>query len=327
MIDFMKTETNLVIFWNGKTKVVPVGTPAYDEVTALIRCDANPKDIIDACDLGARVKLKCHSSGLFATDEDCNVWVGDTKVPRTLSDRIVDFVEQGLPFAPLIAFWNNCMLNPDPVARGDLYSFLQHNGHPVTEDGCFIAYKRVRDSFYDHYTGTINNSVGKKPSMPRSEVDCDPKNTCSRGLHVASLDYALDSYQSGSGRLITVKVNPRDVCAIPPDYNMTKMRTCGYEVLGIHEQDRKAISDSLVDDSLKPKCRKDYNDYVEEAKDEDVMTYDDLRQMARDAAKAAAAAKKTAPKVTKPNVATAADINRGWQNLRDAKGRFYRKYL
>jgi hypothetical protein len=63
--------------------------------------------------------------------------------------------------------------------------------------------------------------------MPREEVDEDPNRTCSTGLHVACFDYAKDFGE----RLIEVKVNPRDVVAVPVDYNGTKLRCCQFEVI------------------------------------------------------------------------------------------------
>jgi len=91
------------------------------------------------------------------------------------------------------------------------------------------VYKKVRDSWYDSHTGkTYLNKPGATISMPREKVDADRRNTCSRGLHVAAWDYA----QGFRGtRLLLVKVNPRDVVAVPPDYNEQKMRVCKYLVL------------------------------------------------------------------------------------------------
>ena len=91
-----------------------------------------------------------------------------------------------------------------------------------------IAYKRIREDYKDCYTGTIDNSVGAKPEMPRFEVDEDNNVTCSRGLHVCSESY-LDKY-SGE-RVIKVKVDPANFVAIPYDYSNSKARTCGYEVI------------------------------------------------------------------------------------------------
>jgi len=242
MIPFIKTEKNLTLYCKGVTKIVPIGTPAYVQVTKLIKANAPEKDIIGACDLLERVKLKCHESGLFSTDENGDVWVESEKVARTLSDRILDFAEQGLPVEPLVKFWHNCMLNPDPRARTDLFAYMEVNGHPVTEDGCFISYKKVTDDFKDHRTKTFDNRIGKTVKEDRRLQDPDPKNTCSKGLHVASMDYV---WGFGSGYNICVKVNPRDVVAIPSDYDQKKMRVCEYTVLSMKDGGKEPLDQSL----------------------------------------------------------------------------------
>jgi hypothetical protein len=303
MIPFIKSNDNLTLFWNGKTKIVPVGTPAYDEVMQLIKAKADPDTIIKACDLGERVKLKCHTSGLFSTDENNVVWVGNEKCPKVLSDRIVDFVEQGLPFEPLIKFWKNCVANPDSRARTDLFAFLQHNGHPITEDGCFIAYRKVTTDFKDHRTKSMDNRIGQTVRMERSQCDSNPNQTCSAGLHVAAIDYA---WGFASGPTVCVKVNPKDVVAIPTDYNNQKMRCCEFTVLSVHESE-KPIQAPLVDNSVQPKTQKDY--------DTELYGY---KGDANDEWKNLPPAPKSKPSVSE---------NKGWQNLRDSKGRFYRKYV
>lgn len=317
MIPFIKTESNLTLFWDGKTKVVPVGTPAFDEVMTLIKRNADCDAIISACDLCERVKLRCHKSGLFSTDADGNVWVGKTKVAKSLSDRIVDFAEQGLPFGPLIKFWNNCVANPDARARTDLFAFLQQNGHAITEDGCFIAYRYVNSDFKDCRTNSMDNSVGALVTMDRSKCDSDPNMTCSTGLHVASCNYAWA--HGNGGHKICVKVNPKDVVAIPTDYNNQKMRCCAFIVVAVH-MENKPLQAALVDDNLKPKCRQDYNDEYagctnEETGFSDMSDYEHQKELDREKARKAS------------KTPTVADVNRGWQNLRDAKGRFYRKYI
>ena len=111
-----------------------------------------------------------------------------------------------------------------------LFKFLQHNGHPLTEDGCFIAYRSVKENFKDHHTGSIDNSPGKFVEMDRSTVDDNPDNTCSSGLHVASYDYA-SGFGYDNKKLVEVKVNPKDVVAVPRDYDGTKMRVCRFQVI------------------------------------------------------------------------------------------------
>lgn len=174
-----------------------------------------------------------HSSGLFGVK--CGqVYMDGEALPDALSVRILDFVNTKIPFMPLLKFWENCKLNPDPRAKTDLYKFLEHNGHPITSDGCFIAYRAVRNDFLDKYTGTIDNSVGAVVKMNRADVDCDPNTTCSRGLHAAAYDYARNSYGTNGDVLVEVKINPKDVCAIPTDYNNQKMRVCEYTVLAVN---------------------------------------------------------------------------------------------
>jgi hypothetical protein len=70
--------------------------------------------------------------------------------------------------------------------------------------------------------------------MPRNQVNEDPNQTCSYGLHVANFDYASGF---GSGHMLEVEVHPADVVAIPVDYNQAKMRVCKYKVIGVVEQE------------------------------------------------------------------------------------------
>jgi hypothetical protein len=82
----------------------------------------------------------------------------------------------------------------------------------------------------DCASNTFDNSPGKTVTMPRNQVDEDDQRTCSAGLHVCSKSY-IGHFGSGSDRIVSVKVHPRDVVSIPVDYNDAKMRTCGYVVL------------------------------------------------------------------------------------------------
>ena len=74
----------------------------------------------------------------------------------------------------------------------------------------------------------MRNAVGDTLSMPRNAVDEDKNRTCSAGLHFCSYSY-LPHF--GGERIVVVKINPRDVVAIPADYNNAKGRTCRYEVV------------------------------------------------------------------------------------------------
>ena len=103
---------------------------------------------------------------------------------------------------------------------------------PITEDGHFLAFKNVKIDYKDIHSGTFDNSVGKVCEMPRYKVDEDKDRTCSSGLHFCSIAYLPSFSDSNGGHTMIVKINPKDVVAIPADYNNTKGRTCKYEVIG-----------------------------------------------------------------------------------------------
>src|SRR6185312_12388473 len=103
----------------------------------------------------------------------------------SLADRILAHEAEGLPIEPLCAFAENLMLNPSNRSVRQLFAFLEANKHPLTDDGCFVAYRAVRPDFRDKHSGTFDNSPGAVCELPRNAVDEDPDRTCSHGLHVA----------------------------------------------------------------------------------------------------------------------------------------------
>jgi hypothetical protein len=130
-----------------------------------------------------------------------------------------------------------------------LYEFLEVGKNPITEDGCFLAYKAVRGDFLDIYSGKFDNSIGAELKMLRNKVDENQNNTCSSGFHVCSFDY-LRHFASAGGHVMVCKVNPADVVAIPADYHNTKMRVCRYEVVGEHLGYYAAADDTLASSSV-----------------------------------------------------------------------------
>ena len=147
----------------------------------------------------------------------------------TIAVRMINMLQEGFTIEPLVKFMENLLENPSKRSVDELYGFLEKNNLPITPDGHFLAYKRVRDDYKDCHSGTMDNSPGKIVSMPRYKVDDDKDKTCSSGLHFCSEGYLK---HFGGARTVIVKVNPRDVVSIPNDYNQTKGRACRYEVVG-----------------------------------------------------------------------------------------------
>jgi hypothetical protein len=150
-------------------------------------------------------------------------------IPTNLAKRLIEIIDWGLPSEPWKLFIARVMANPSQSAREELALFLEANqGMPITDDGCFLAYKRVDANLKDCRTHTFDNSVGRVVTMDRSGVDPDRYKTCSAGLHFCAASY-LPSYTGA--RTVLVKVDPADVVAIPSDYRNAKGRTWRYEVV------------------------------------------------------------------------------------------------
>jgi hypothetical protein len=161
------------------------------------------------------------------------VYFNGEQVHNCISERILTMMREGIDFAPMVKFLENLMSNPSFNSRKQLYDFLSHKNLPITDDGCFLAYKTIRSDWYDKYSGTIKNSLGSTIKIDRALVDDNSASHCSHGLHVGALSYAGPGgwYNSGCDRVIIVKVNPRDAVAVPGDHSFTKLRVCEYSVV------------------------------------------------------------------------------------------------
>jgi hypothetical protein len=159
------------------------------------------------------------------------VFYKEREMSGVLTNRLIEMYQDGFPVEPLIMFMENLMQNPSKRAVEELYGFLEKGNLPLTPDGHFLAYKKVRADFLDIHSGTMSNAPGTVVKMERNEVDDDQNRTCSAGLHFCSKEY-LAHFGGHDSRTVILKINPRDVVSIPADYNATKGRACRYEVIG-----------------------------------------------------------------------------------------------
>lgn len=191
--------------------------------------------------MNVKSALKARGSTQFEV-EDGFVKIDGERLPSALSKRLIQFTEAKIDYAPLVAFWKNLKDNPSNESKNSLYGFLEANKIPITAKGTFIAYKGVRKDFLDSHSSTFDNTPGNIVKMDRDKVDSNRSQTCSYGLHVGAHEYA-----KGFGELLLeVEVNPRDVVAVPPDYDNQKMRVCEYKVLRVapgHERQEEVYDD------------------------------------------------------------------------------------
>lgn len=241
---FILTNDSLTIVVGNKNFNLNRSHPFFNQVLSHLKggdWDAVVLDLDFAAKLDAVGEISFNS-------EEGTVYYGAEPLHSVLANRIIDMWKDGFDTAPLVAFCNNLYKNPSPTAIEELYDFLANNKLPLTPDGCFLAYKKVRDDYMDCHTGTIDNSVGTVLEMDRNLCDPVRENHCSTGFHFCGLSY-LTCF--GGERVLIVKVNPRDVTSIPSDYNFAKGRCCKYEVVeeygGTDVQRFDAFSSSVAD--------------------------------------------------------------------------------
>lgn len=278
-ISFAKTNSQLVINITGKKPVfIELKTKRLlaDEAIKLINAQ-DVEGLISLLDKKQAV-TKWSDSNIYVDDNDIvRMKMDKSEIPDAIAKKIIAFHDEGLPYQPLINFWINLRRNPSKASIEQLFGFLESNHHPITPDGKFIAYKKVTKlpdgRHVDGYTRKLPNEVGDIVQMNRDNVDPDPNRTCSTGLHVASWEYA----QGYPGNvLVEVEVHPKDVVAVPRDYNNQKMRTCEYKVRSKYEDDRE-ISGQLVDWETGEKIDLNVNQV-----DLRIMKYQDIENLCKE---------------------------------------------
>lgn len=139
----------------------------------------------------------------------------------------------------------------------EIYDFCKHLDFAITDDGCFFAYKKVNNDFTSIHDGTTMHKIGTIVSV--DEFDTDRDNTCSKGLHFYTSDYGDQLWgDTDIYKTIMVKINPKDVVAIPRDYDGKKGRCAKYEVVGClanKNEDVKTSKISKTFNVVKPETR------------------------------------------------------------------------
>lgn len=203
----------------------------FESVKEAILCDEDVDHAIVLLD--TKTFITVYSNGLVEIDDQDNIRINGQTVSDSIVERIRTLHNADEPFDSLANFANLLQDNPNAEVREDLYRWLEAGNMPLTPEGHFIAYKKVQDDYFSYHSGKngkVYHGVGQRVSMEREECDESRYNTCSTGLHFCSYSY-LPAFFGHSGKVLAVSVNPRDVVAIPTDYNLAKGRTCAYTVI------------------------------------------------------------------------------------------------
>lgn len=222
------THSITVINSEGVSYNVKDNHPYYDDILKALNADKiDEKKVLRLID--KKECINVYGKGYFKVIDNQLVRHDGIVLHGSLVERIIRLARENKPVKYLCKFLDNLYKNPSYNSIAELYDFLQRNDLPITEDGCFLAYKGVRSDYKDKYSGQFDNSAGQVLTMPRQHVDDDRTHECSYGFHAGRYEYARD--YAGDGRLMIVKINPQDVVSVPKDYDCAKLRTCRYEVI------------------------------------------------------------------------------------------------
>lgn len=228
------------ITWQGDNMIIvgsdyvphTINRNTHPNYMDIVKCIQEKRwdDIADLIDVNK--KVTAWSSGNVSIDDGVVKYRG-RPVATALSDMLINLIKNKIDCAYFVAFIDNLMQNPSNRSVEQLYSFLERNQMPITEDGCFMAYKAVDEGYWskhaDQVTGEkVRYMIGDKPSMPRNLISDDYTLHCHKGLHACSMEY-LRSWSAK--HLMIVKINPKDVVSVPNDHNFSKMRVCEMEVM------------------------------------------------------------------------------------------------
>ena len=220
------TTDSINIVWKGQVFTVQAESPHFKGLREALTnkdWDAVPNY------LTVKKAIASWSEGEFTLQNDSIRFQGEP-IPTALCKSLMAMIQRGEDAKPLCRFFERLALNPSKRSVDQLFTFLQHCNIPLTEDGCFLAYKGVKNDLTDCHSGKWGNKPGATNTMPRNRISDDPREACHEGFHVGALSYAQDF----GNRVVICKVNPENVVSVPYHSSARKMRVCEYEVVGFH---------------------------------------------------------------------------------------------
>lgn len=223
-IPYTLTSESLTLIVNGKSVVVQEGQPNFEPLR-LALTEERWNDVVGHLDVGK--SITAWAKGNFSVEGENVLYKGAT-VPNEMNRRILEMAATGHDPMVICRFYEKLMLNPSKRSVDQLWSFLRHNGIPLSEDGCFLAYKGVSNDLTDCHSHKFDNAPGNIHEMPRNRISDDPRTPCHEGFHVGAIGYA----RTFGSRVVVCKVSPEDVVCVPYDESAMKMRVCRYEVVG-----------------------------------------------------------------------------------------------
>lgn len=251
-IPYIVTKDGLQCFIDGTPHSFSISNPLYSRILSAVRNGGTKEELEEILEgPGRRVKVALNGisdSGEVAYNHGIVTYKG-AQLHGFVIDRLVEEADKGNSITPILNFIARVQKNPSKNVVDNLFEFIEYGKLPLTPNGCFLAYKAVRDNFYDIHSGKFYNGIGAVCEVPRNTVVEDRNITCAPGLHVCSFKY-LPHFRHANGHVVVCQVDPADVVAIPADYNNTKMRVSKYlvinEVHNYYTEQKDVLADTGV---------------------------------------------------------------------------------
>jgi hypothetical protein len=295
------TDNGVSFFLDGKSYVVNREHPGYDKIVAALRFKSYD-EIPALMDVSVAMEHFFETSDPNFEVKSGIVYYKDKPFTDEVSEKVLSMTGAGMPSEPLVNFLKKLRKNPSAIAQRETLLFAVANGFLIHEDGDIIAYKAVREDYFDVHSGTVTNKpahlMGEEElaalpsttglgvtvevengitvvSMERGEVDDNREVTCSVGLHFAAHSYARSF--TGGPRMLVLKISPADVVSIPSDYANAKGRCARYEVIAEIEDEhikangmehREVFRDSDFGDGFNFGGCGDHEDYEDSGEDD-----------------------------------------------------------
>jgi hypothetical protein len=232
----IKSNGAVTLYLSGECSTIEQDHPNYSKIVDALK-SGNTDKIPNLINISRAVSA--YGRGLVTVNAG-QVFYKGAPVHNTLTERLLKMMSEGFKVDHMLLFLQNLMSNPSFRAVNETYKFLENRGLPITDDGCFLAYKAVRNNYFDIYTGKFaKNTVGAVVKMDRNLVNEDWGVDCAQGLHCGAIDYVVDYghfvkgqlVPNNGNRLVIVKVNPANVVCVPDYAKSSKMRVCEYVVV------------------------------------------------------------------------------------------------
>jgi hypothetical protein len=238
-----QTPTTITVVDQETAKVYTITNtqPNWNKVVAAVKLEDNDDEIVQLMSVKGAIENFSPTGAITVVGNDVKY---KSHILAGLDvDHLLEAIRTGnqRQAKSLTLFLENKQLNPSYKAINMMYKFRQDKGMPLTDDGCFLAYKGVMKDYWSRngnrttvvLSGAVNegghilNAIDAYIEVDRKCVEDDPDKGCGEGLHAGSLEYA-----TGWGeKVVIVKIHPKDVVSVPKAED-NKMRICAYTVVG-----------------------------------------------------------------------------------------------